>query len=115
MDKSTVHIGARWVAFVVLLALYTLRVFLVNGWYIVTYGLGIYILNNFISFLSPQVRRRRRVGCTNVGVFNPLEGGRWAWERRGALQALTPTLRKVHIESLGVGAGRAAFTSGGVL
>ena len=32
-----------------------LRVYLVNGWYIVTYGLGIYLLNLFIGFLSPQI------------------------------------------------------------
>ena len=28
---------------------------MVNGWYIVTYGLGIYLLNMFIGFLSPQI------------------------------------------------------------
>lgn len=39
-----------------MLGIYALRVFLINGWYIVTYGLGIYLLNNFIGFLSPQVR-----------------------------------------------------------
>lgn len=35
--------------------IYALRVYLVNGWYIVTYGLGIFLLNNLIGFLSPQV------------------------------------------------------------
>ena len=37
------------------IALYAIRVYLVNGWFIVTYGLGIFLLNNFIGFLSPQV------------------------------------------------------------
>ena len=37
-----------------LLLLYTLRVYMLQGWYIVTYGLGIYLLNLFIGFLSPQ-------------------------------------------------------------
>ena len=36
------------------LLLYVLRVWIINGWYIVTYGLGIYILNLLIGFLSPQ-------------------------------------------------------------
>ena len=36
--------------------IYAVRVYLINGWFIVTYGLGIYLLNNFIGFLSPQVR-----------------------------------------------------------
>jgi hypothetical protein len=55
LDKSSPHIVSRWMGFVGLLALYFVRVFVVNGWYIVTYGLGIYLLNNFIGFLSPQV------------------------------------------------------------
>lgn len=55
LDRSTPHIVGRWIAFVFLMGMYTLRVYLVNGWYIVTYGLGIYLLNNLIGFLSPQV------------------------------------------------------------
>lgn len=42
-------------AFALLVGIYMLRVYLLNGWYIITYGLGIYLLNNFIGFLSPQV------------------------------------------------------------
>lgn len=30
-------------------------VFLFQGWYIVTYALGIYILNLFIGFLTPKI------------------------------------------------------------
>lgn len=36
-----------------LFALYVLRVLLVPGWYIVSYGLGIYLLNLLVDFLSP--------------------------------------------------------------
>lgn len=54
LDKSTVFIAYRWVAFVLALMIYAVRVYLINGWFIVTYGLGIYLLNNFIGFLSPQ-------------------------------------------------------------
>ena len=55
LDKSSPHVLFRWLGFAVLLSLYLLRVFLLNGWFIVTYGLGIYLLNNLIGFLSPQV------------------------------------------------------------
>lgn len=55
MDWSTPHITARWVTFFFLLSCYMLRVYLVNGWFIITYGLGIYLLNNLIGFLSPQI------------------------------------------------------------
>mmetsp|Transcript_9501 Transcript_9501/g.39068 ORF Transcript_9501/g.39068 Transcript_9501/m.39068 type:complete len:139 (+) Transcript_9501:19-435(+) len=34
--------------------MYGLRVYVVQGFFIVTYGLGIYVLNLFIGFLTPQ-------------------------------------------------------------
>lgn len=55
MDKSTVYMKSRWAGLLVVLAIYSLRVYLAAGWYIVTYGLGIYLLNLFIAFLSPKV------------------------------------------------------------
>lgn len=39
----------------VLLLLFLLRVFTKQGWYIVTYALGIYHLNLFIAFLTPKI------------------------------------------------------------
>jgi len=53
LDKSTIHLVPRWGGFSALLALFFLRVYLVQGFFIVAYGLGIYLLNNFIAFLSP--------------------------------------------------------------
>lgn len=53
LDKSTIHVVPRWVAFVVILLLFFLRVYLIQGYFIVAYGLGIFLLNNFIAFLSP--------------------------------------------------------------
>lgn len=46
----------RWAFALFLLTLYLVRVFYLNAFHIVTYGLGIYLLNLFIGFLSPQVR-----------------------------------------------------------
>mmetsp|Transcript_38736 Transcript_38736/g.39438 ORF Transcript_38736/g.39438 Transcript_38736/m.39438 type:complete len:183 (+) Transcript_38736:71-619(+) len=54
MDKMSPHSLARWIGFSVIFSAYVTRVYLVNGWYIVTYGLGIFMLNQFIGFLSPQ-------------------------------------------------------------
>jgi hypothetical protein len=36
--------------------MYVLRVYLIRGFHIISYGLGIYLLNLFIGFLSPLVR-----------------------------------------------------------
>eukprot|EP00246_Nothoceros_aenigmaticus_P014017 TRINITY_DN514_c0_g1_i2.p1 TRINITY_DN514_c0_g1~~TRINITY_DN514_c0_g1_i2.p1 ORF type:complete len:196 (-),score=18.25 TRINITY_DN514_c0_g1_i2:428-1015(-) len=55
LDKSTPHPLARWTGSLVAAAIYCLRVYSVRGFYIVTYGLGIYILNLLIGFLSPQI------------------------------------------------------------
>ncbi|KAA8545989.1 hypothetical protein F0562_020560 [Nyssa sinensis] len=55
LDKTTPHAVYRWVGTAVLASIYALRVYHVQGFYIVTYGLGIYILNLLIGFLSPLV------------------------------------------------------------
>jgi hypothetical protein len=55
LDKTNPLITARWVSLVLVLLLYVVRVFHLQGFYIVTYGLGIYNLNLLLGFLSPQV------------------------------------------------------------
>lgn len=55
LDKTTVWIKARWCAALGFLVAYCVRVYIKQGFYIVTYGLGIYLLNLLIGFLSPAV------------------------------------------------------------
>ncbi|KAK7366894.1 hypothetical protein VNO80_08897 [Phaseolus coccineus] len=55
LDKWTPLVGWRWVGLLVVVLIYALHVFLVEGFYLMSYGLGIYILNLLIGFLSPQV------------------------------------------------------------
>ena len=55
LDKSVPHIVPRWCAFLFVVFVYGLRVYFLQGFYIVTYGIGIYNLNLLIGFLSPQV------------------------------------------------------------
>lgn len=54
MDKSTVHVYGRWTTTAVMLLLYILRIYLIRSHHIITYGLGIYLLNLLIGFLSPR-------------------------------------------------------------
>jgi hypothetical protein len=56
MDKLSPMVMLRWIIFVVAFAMYFVRVYFLNGWFIVTYALGIYLLNQLIGFLSPQVK-----------------------------------------------------------
>ncbi|KAF7810880.1 protein RER1B-like [Senna tora] len=55
LDKTTPHTTYRWIGTSVLILIYVLRVYYVEGFYIVSYGLGIYLLNLLILFLSPLV------------------------------------------------------------
>ena len=55
LDKSVVWPTTRWLTFVVCIMIYLVRVYFLQGFFIVTYGLGIYLLNLFIGFLSPAV------------------------------------------------------------
>lgn len=55
LDRSAPNVTGRWLALAGVLLLYTLRVWFLHGFYIVTYGLGIYNLNLFLGFITPQV------------------------------------------------------------
>ncbi|GMH17500.1 hypothetical protein Nepgr_019341 [Nepenthes gracilis] len=55
LDRSTPLPVHRWLGTAVVALIYALRVYFVQGFYIVSYGLGIYILNLLIGFLSPKI------------------------------------------------------------
>ena len=55
LDKATPLVGLRWCLWVLVFFLYGVRVWYLRGFYIVTYGLGIFNLNLVIGFLSPQL------------------------------------------------------------
>lgn len=54
VDESVPHTSYRWLGFGVLLFLFMTRIFIVQGWYIICYALGIYLLNLFLAFLTPK-------------------------------------------------------------
>lgn len=55
LNKSILYIKTRWLAFFACLSFYVVRVYLLSGFFVVTYGLGIYLLNLLIGFISPQI------------------------------------------------------------
>ncbi|XP_055833539.1 protein RER1A-like [Solanum dulcamara] len=55
LDKSTPQVLYRWIFFAAIAFIFVVRVFMVQGFYIITYALGIYIIQLLIAFLSPQV------------------------------------------------------------
>lgn len=55
LDRSTPLPAQRWLGTLAVASIYILRVYYVQGFYVVSYGLGIYLLNLLIGFLSPKV------------------------------------------------------------
>ncbi|PGH07089.1 hypothetical protein AJ79_06367 [Helicocarpus griseus UAMH5409] len=54
LDAVTPYTTYRWIGTGVLLFVFFLRIVLAQGWYIVAYTLGIYLLNLFLAFLQPK-------------------------------------------------------------
>ncbi|PHH63590.1 hypothetical protein CDD81_5682 [Ophiocordyceps australis] len=69
LDQSTPYVLYRWVGTGVALVLFFLRILLVQGWYIVAYALGIYLLNLFLAFLQPKF------DPSNEAIDNEMEDG----------------------------------------
>ncbi|KAK2547935.1 Protein RER1, partial [Acropora cervicornis] len=55
LDSTVPHLTPRWITTLVMMFLFMARIFYLQGWYIVTYALGIYQLNLFIAFLTPKI------------------------------------------------------------
>ncbi|XP_076250214.1 protein RER1 isoform X5 [Rhynchophorus ferrugineus] len=55
VDKTVPWRKARWLFAILLILGFMARIFIAQGWYIVTYALGIYHLNLFIAFLTPKI------------------------------------------------------------
>mmetsp|Transcript_8188 Transcript_8188/g.23386 ORF Transcript_8188/g.23386 Transcript_8188/m.23386 type:complete len:187 (-) Transcript_8188:145-705(-) len=103
LDKTILWVKARWCSLAVLLLLYATRVYLKQGFYVVTYGLGIYMLNLLINFLSPAVDPDQEDGPTlptRDGEFRPFtrklpEFKFWVAAFRATLTASFMTLFEV--------------------
>ncbi|KAK7733943.1 retention in endoplasmic reticulum protein 1 [Cytospora paraplurivora] len=54
LDQSTPYVTYRWIGTAVALLFFFVRIFYAQGWYIVAYALGIYLLNLFLAFLQPK-------------------------------------------------------------
>lgn len=54
VDKTVPYVTYRWIGFTVLLLVFMCRILFAQGWYIICYGLGIYLLNMFLGFLTPK-------------------------------------------------------------
>ena len=107
LDRTVPRISARWIAFGVALMLYVLRVYIVGGFFIITYALGIYLLNLLIGFLSPSVDPEEQDGLGDVSLphsgsdeFRPFarklpEFQFWYWGMRAVVLSIGATFFRV--------------------
>lgn len=54
IDKTVPYPRNRWIFFAILIFIFVIRIITTQGWYIVCYTLGIYLLNLFLGFLTPK-------------------------------------------------------------
>lgn len=54
VDQSVPYTFYRWCGFGGLLFVFMMRIVLSQGWYIICYALGIYLLNLLLAFLTPK-------------------------------------------------------------
>jgi len=74
LDESVPYLKLRWVGFGIILLFYTMRVYALDGFFIITYGLGISLLNLLIGFVTPIDNNEGPVlPTTERGEFKPLE------------------------------------------
>jgi hypothetical protein len=93
----------RWFAFGLLVVLYLIRVYFLEGFYIITYALGIYLLNLLIGFLSPNIDPEEQDGLGDIGLpqtdseeFRPFirklpEFQFWFWGTRAVIFSILAT------------------------
>ena len=52
-DKIIIHRALRWSFIAILFTIYIIRILYIQGYYALTYCIGIHFLNSFIGFISP--------------------------------------------------------------
>jgi hypothetical protein len=109
IDKTVPLMKPRWITFAVLLVIYLIRVYFLEGFYIVTYALGIYLLNLLIGFLSPNIDPEDELGdgLSDVSLpsrdseeFRPFirklpEFQFWFWGTRAVVFSILATFFRV--------------------
>jgi len=55
LDRATPFTIGRWIFWILFIITYVVRVYILQGFYIVTYALGIFLLNLLLAFLTPKV------------------------------------------------------------
>jgi hypothetical protein len=96
LDKSVLYIKTRWIIAAISLVVYALRVYSIQGFFIITYALGIYILNVCVGVMTPQANVDAGEQMETTEEFRPFqrrvsEFQAWAMITRAAVLSLFAT------------------------
>ncbi|KAI9190134.1 hypothetical protein H9P43_001567 [Blastocladiella emersonii ATCC 22665] len=104
LDSTMPYTAVRWAGLGVALVLYLVRIFLLQGWYIITYALGIYLLQLFLLFLSPKLDPALEAGdedddldvdATESGASNGAGGRRASFLPTRSGEEFRPFIRRL--------------------
>jgi hypothetical protein len=105
LDWSTPYPLYRWTATGGLLFLFALRVVYGEGWYIVAYGLSIFLLNIFLAFLQPRFDPSLEADQAADDVEGGGDAGTGGGSGLGGLGLGKKLLRAVGVETAGQDGG----------
>jgi len=106
LDRTVPFVLPRWMFSATLYLIYWVRVWMLQGFHIITYALHIYYLNLFIAFLTPKVEPMTyddeddedagSLPTSNTSEFKPFirrlpEFKFWWWATRATIVAFTCT------------------------
>jgi len=110
LDRTVPFVLPRWLFSATLYLIYWVRVWMLQGFHIITYALHIYYLNLFIAFLTPKVEPMTyddeddedagSLPTSNQSEFKPFirrlpEFKFWWWATRATIVAFTCTFFEV--------------------
>jgi len=110
LDRTVPFLAPRWMFSATCYLIYWFRVWMLQGFHIITYALHIYYLNLFIAFLTPKVEPQSyddededdagSLPTTSNAEFKPFirrlpEFKFWWWATRATLIAFSCTLFEV--------------------
>jgi len=110
LDRTVPFVLPRWLFSATLYLIYWFRVWMLQGFHIITYALHIYYLNLFIAFLTPKVEPMTyddeddedagSLPTSNQSEFKPFirrlpEFKFWWWATRATIVAFTCTFFEV--------------------
>lgn len=95
LDMSVPHLALRWVGLAVMAGVFCARIYFTRGFYIIAYGLFIYLLQALVMFLSPAVDPATQRDSTGILGETGRAGGLMAGQGADDGEEFRPFVRRL--------------------